>query len=859
MMLDDGAGAGAPMSTTESSSRRSDTIPSAEDLLRLLDAYTSTVIYIRRISPPRLVFLNAAYEQMWGRPRQEALDDYTAWTRSIHPDDLPHVLSRMERSWSGPEAHDMEFRLVRPDGTVRWLHNRTVIGHLDQAYAVGVAEDVTERHRSRDMLAAQHEVLESVAHGDSLKRTFDLLCAAIERLAPDTRASILLLDSDGESIRHAAAPRLPQPYIDVIDGEKIGPSAGSCGTAMHNREMVIVEDISTHPYWEAYREFALQQGLVACWSNPIFSSKGEVLGSFALYPEERRGPGADELELLDAASHLAAIALERDAHERALRDANERLEFAVRERTRELRAANQKLESEMRVRQEALDALAESEARFRTLVQSIPGVVYRCRLDANWTMLFLSEGAKTVTGYAPELFFEPARLAWSELIHPDDREMVERKVEDAIAARQPFVLEYRLVHRDQSIRWMFERGRAVFNGDEVLYLDGVILDVTRQHEMQDAIRESEQRFRRLADEAPMFVWMTDEKQHCEFCNKAWSEFTGLNQDALLGSGWLEAIHIDSRARMMKELEISGARMAPFHMECTMMRHDGEERIMLIRGAPREPVGSNQSGGFIGSAIDITDMRMAEDESRRRETELAHALRLATVGEMASAVAHELNQPLTSISNYATGAMRRLQHGEITTGDLSNVLREVDELARKGGTIIRRIRSLVQQRTPHRGDSSLVAIIQNAVRILDTEAADSQIELMLELAPGVDAAHVDDVQFEQVLVNLIRNAIEEVREASPVDRSVRIRTKSDPGGVVVVEVEDSGRGMQLNPRDVFQPFRSTKTQGMGLGLSISRSIVEAHGGALTYHPNEPQGARFRIELPPPISGEEDPQS
>ncbi len=837
---------------SSSSGRESGGAMRAEELLRLLDAHSTTVIYIRQISPPKLVFVNAAYETTWGQPRQEVLDDYAAWTRSIHPADRARILAQMQRSWSGPEAHDFEFRIIRPDGQVRWLRNRTVIGELDQLYAVGVAEDVTESHRSREMLAAQHEVLESIANGDPLLETLELLCNVIERLAPDTRASILKLDTDGKTMRHAAAPNLPPTYTDAVDGMEIGPEVGSCGTAMYRGEMVIVEDISTHPYWAFVAEFSLENGVVACWSNPIKGSSENILGSFALYPADRRAPSPDEFELLDTASHLAAIAIERDLHISALQAAKEKLEDAVRSRTRELRTTNDRLENEMHERQVAIEALAESESRFRTLVQSVPGVVYRCKLDEDWTMLFMSEGAKAVSGYSAEEFLAAPPRSWGQLIHPDDRAMVERIVEDSISVRQSFVAEYRIVHKDSSIRWMFERGRAVFDGDEVLYLDGVILDVTPQRQMQEAVRESELRFRRLADEAPMLVWMTNDQRKCEFCNRAWVNFTGRDMEDLLGDGWLDTIHTACREPLTTRLQASAAKSEPLQMECTMTRFDGEERIMLVRGTPRESMNHDHFGGFIGTAVDITELRAVEEESRRRETEVAHALRLATVGEMASAVAHELNQPLTSISNYATGALRRLQHGEITTGDLLKVLKEVDELARKGGKIIRRVRSLVQQRTPQRGATSLVPIIDSAIQMLASDAADARAKLELQLASGVDAALVDAVQFEQVLVNLIRNAIDEVRDANPANRTIQIRTESVPQGGVAVEVIDHGRGMQLEKDDVFQPFRTTKSQGMGLGLSISRSIVEAHGGELSYHKGEPSGSRFRIELPPPVA-------
>ena len=824
---------------------------SADDLLQLLDSRTPSIIYVRQIGEkPRVVYINEAYERAAGRPRQVILDDFSAWVSSIHPEDRVALLDSLEHVWESGEPHDVTFRIIRPDGAVRWIRNRTLIGEVNGvSYAVGVADDVTESRRSREMLTAQHRVLESIAHGEPLGVTLRLLCEVIESLAPDTRASILTLDDDRKTMRHAAGPNLPDDYISAVDGLEIGPNVGSCGAAMCSGELVVVENVDVHPNLAPIRDFSREQGIKACWSNPVFASNGSVLGSFALYPDARRGPTGEELELLDTASHLAAIALERDQHERALRRANEMLEAAVRSRTTELRKTNSQLEDEMRERQAATNALAESELRFRSIVQSVPGAVYRCKLDADWTMIFLSEGVEALTGYPADDFIDSKRRTWAEIIHPDDRVKTERIVEDAITARKPFALDYRVLHRDGSIRWVFERGRAVWRGDEIECLDGAILDITLQHEMQDAIRESEQRFRRLADEAPILVWMTDQDQNCEFCNRAWLEFTGRDITSELGGGWLERLDEQQERRILKQLQFEGT-PAPFQMEVTMRRHDGAQRVMLVHGSPRfaADATSDGAGGFIGTAVDITEMREVEEAARRRETELAHALRLATVGEMATAIAHELNQPLTSISNYATGAMRRLQHGEITTGDLSSVLREVDELARRGGQIIRRVRSLVQQRTPRRGETNPVEIIEHAIKMLSADIEEANATVKLTLKSESESALVDAVEFEQVMVNLLRNALDEIRLVEPNRRTIEIQYSLTPDHTIAIDVIDQGRGLQLDASDVFEPFRTTKLQGMGLGLAISRSIVEAHGGDLTYHHEEPTGSRFRITLP-----------
>ncbi|HEX3344603.1 MAG TPA: GAF domain-containing protein [Polyangiaceae bacterium] len=176
---------------------------------------------------------------------------------------------------------------------------------------VGLAvEDVTEATRARRLKDAEHHVLERIASGAALNGILESLVLAIEDYSPPTLGSILLLDADGVHVRHGAAPHLPATYTQAIDGRAIGPRAGSCGTAAFERRPVYVEDIETDPLWADYRELARAHGLRACWSTPIFSNEGTVLGTFALYYREPRAPTAEDLALIDRATHLAGIAIE---------------------------------------------------------------------------------------------------------------------------------------------------------------------------------------------------------------------------------------------------------------------------------------------------------------------------------------------------------------------------------------------------------------------------------------------------------------------------------------------------------------------------------------------------------------------
>lgn len=788
-------------------------------LVEALFEQSSLVLFVARVDTWEMVHVSAGFEAIWGRPREVAFSHPGVWTEFVHEGDRDRVRETCAKIIRDVEPFEFEYRVVRPDGSIRHIRDRLLAGSRELGFIVGLAEDVTDRKRAESFIRAQRSCLERIARGDDAEACLMHLARSVEGLLDRTRASILLLDPASGTVRHIAAPTLPAGYIAAIDGSEIGPSVGSCGTAMHRGERVVVEDVTVDPLWESFRDLAREHGVVACWSQPILASDGRVLGSFALYPSACRRPTQEEIDILETAANLAAIAFERAEVTRALED-------RVAERTRELH---------------------ESESRFRSIVSSVPGVVYRCEMDPQWTMRFISEGVERLTGHSLEEFFEPNGTTWASLIHPADRAMVEQTVAAAVSRDEPFVIEYRLRHRDGRVRWMFEQGRAVRNGDgRVLYLEGVILDATDQHEAADALRESEHRFRVLADDAPMLVWMTGADGRCEFCNRAWREFAGRPIDALLGEGWLECFGAEDRARLVERLRSSEA--AAFELECPMIDALGRPRIFLVRGGPRFLAGVGSFEGYVGTALDITGLRATQEAARRHDAELAHRLRLASVGEMASALAHELNQPLAAISNFATGAARRLAVGEIESADVARVLHEIEGLAQRGGTLVHRVRDLVRARTPRGGRVAPGDAVRTAWRMLEADARRAGVRVRIEDRCERVCAAIDTLQLEQVVLNLLRNAIEELSECPPDRRDAAVLIEPGEAGRARIEVVDTGRGVRLDPGELFEPFRTRKPAGVGLGLSISRSIVESYGGRLDWRPNSPAGSCFIIDIP-----------
>jgi hypothetical protein len=255
------------------------------------------------------------------RPRFEA------FFKRIHPDDQPRVAKTLERAKSERAEFELDNRVVYPGGETRDVH---VIGHPvltpsgDLVEFVGTMMDVTERRRAEALREGESRILEMIARDAPLKEILEKLVLVVEAQFAGLLCSVLLLDEDGRHARHGAAPSLPKPYSEAIDGLCIGPKAGSCGTAMYRREPVVVTDILQDPLWELYRGTAEPYGLRACWSTPILAHSGKALGSFAMYYREPRSPNQSETRVLELATHLAGIAIER----KRAREERERLREA---------------------------------------------------------------------------------------------------------------------------------------------------------------------------------------------------------------------------------------------------------------------------------------------------------------------------------------------------------------------------------------------------------------------------------------------------------------------------------------------------------------------------------------------------
>jgi PAS domain S-box-containing protein len=387
------------------------------------------------------LYVNEAWCEMAGMTPEQAMG--MGWVEAIHADDRERVSQEWIRATkSGAEFHT-NYRMQSLSGKVIRVHD-TAVALRDRDGEItgflGSVTDVTQRRRVEVRTEGERAVLELLASAAPLSEILDRLARSYEEVFPGMLCSVLLLDDEGRHLRHGAAPSLPREFCEAVNGIEIGPSVGSCGTAAFTQKTTLTEDIATDPRWDGFQELASRHDLKACWSVPVKSSRGHVLGTLAVYSRITGAPNQDELAEIERGAHFAGLALERHDLLRSLRESQERLE---------------------------------------TLVSNLPGMAYRCRKDGVWKMTYVSEGCEAITGYRREELEENRVIPYSQLMHEEDRHEHLKRCRTMIDDHRSYQGDYRLIDRHGRERWIHESASGVYDDDgNVLFVDGFIQDIT---------------------------------------------------------------------------------------------------------------------------------------------------------------------------------------------------------------------------------------------------------------------------------------------------------------------------------------------------------------------------------------------
>jgi two-component system sensor histidine kinase DctS len=373
--------------------------------------------------------------------------------------------------------------------------------------------------------------------------------------------------------------------------------------------------------------------------------------------------------------------------------------------------------------------------------------------------------------------------------------------------------------------------------------------VRRRLATEGALREEHAFRKAMEDSLHTGMRAVDLEGRIVYVNPAFCRMVGYAEGELLGSRaplpyWPPEDREAIGAALRRAREEG---MPPTGLEMRLVRRGGEYFDALVYEAPLIDAEGRQTG-WMGSVLDTTERKRARERLRQQEEKLAATARLVTMGEMASTIAHELNQPLSAIASYTTGCLNVLEREEVPREELREALRKAAQQAQRAGRIIRRVYDYVRKSEPTRLPVRLGAVVEEAVGFAEAEARKRGVRVQVRLAPADPELQGDPVLLQQVVLNLLRNAMDAMAATPPERREIQVVTAVE-AGQVTVSIGDRGCGIPPEVRDhLFEPFFTTKAEGMGMGLNICRSIMELHGGRLWAEENPGGGTRFAFSVP-----------
>ena len=373
----------------------------------------------------------------------------------------------------------------------------------------------------------------------------------------------------------------------------------------------------------------------------------------------------------------------------------------------------------------------------------------------------------------------------------------------------------------------------------------LVATLTEQRQsIERSLQESEERFRTMANSAPVLLWMSGPDKLCTFFNQGWLAFTGRTMEQEMGNGWTQGVHPDDLNSCMEIYCSAFDAREPFEMEYRLRRHDGEYRWIYDAGAPRTAP-NGEFLGYIGSALDITDRKGAEESNRA----LAHVQRLAIIGELTAAIAHELKQPLSAIMSNADAAGTLLDTANPPLGEIREIVSDIRRADLRADQVLGHLRDFLRKRETLMGALDLNDAITDVLPLVVGDARKRRIQIRTEFANDLPPVFGSPTQLQQVMINLIVNGMDAMANTPEAKRELVVRTTKPNGDArVEVSVSDHGSGIATGsmPR-LFESFFTTRAEGMGLGLSIARSIVETHGGRIWADNNPDGGATFHFTV------------
>ncbi|MFP6626362.1 MAG: PAS domain S-box protein [Deltaproteobacteria bacterium] len=854
--------------------------PAMMGMAEVMSAFDNFPLHMALLGPDlKPVKVHRALAQMLGYDENRILGDKAQ--DIVHPDDIGRVTAEVGRLLSGEaDAVNFEIRNVIPSGQLRWMKvsivaNRDADGVAN--YFVSQGEDITERKIAELQVQNRAEfeqlITELSTHfielrlndidggvNDALKR--------LGRFVEADGAFLLQLDSNGlqftatHSWSEEDGVDLAEHFRDVsiIDVPVI---ADKLIVQAEPFLCTSLDDLPEHADNE--RRILSAFGLKSLALCPLIEG-GQVVGAIGFSGRKEEKPwGQDTLSLLAIASEMFANALGRwRSDERARR----RAEFGSTLGVMAADFINLSPEAVDNGIHRALAKVGEFIGVDGCFFLEIGHEAVDFELTYYWSNPASPSLREDFSGFAV------SRLPWlayqvlqgGEPVSIDDvAQMPEGAEADREALEEKGVKSFVVVPTGvrsgitgivgmvstQAIR-IWDEKRSL-NGDiAVLRVIGeMFMNALERKHVDVALRESEARFREVVENISECFWVvTSDFSRFLYASPAYEEISGLPIEGIYKnfSAFLEIIHSEDLPLIMDVLSRSDSIREPLEFSCRILRGGTELRWIRVRIVP--VVGDDgEVDKLAGTVEDITVQKQSEQEARRHHDNLAHAQRLNTVGQMAVELAHEINQPLSAIVSFASGCQRLIRGGKVDEATLVTALDSISAQALRGAAIVKRLRGFVQREEPHLEGVDINDLVTESAGFIEAEVRGRRINVSFDLDPAIPTVLADSVQVEQVVLNLMRNGLDAIESQPRGGGELIVRTARKGIDVVEVRVIDSGPGLgDADSEKIFDAFYTTKGGGLGMGLSISRSIIEAHGGRLWAESNSEAGMTFTFSLP-----------
>jgi signal transduction histidine kinase len=716
---------------------------------------------------------------------------------------------------------------------------------LDDPTNERLVAEIAERMRIEEQLRAANRTLRTINRcNEALVRAveeMDLVQAICRILVEDGGMRMAWVgyreENAARTIRRVAHAGFDDGYLESIDvGWADAPlGQGPTGIAIRTCKLSWTDDIAHDPHFQHWRHEALTRGYRSTLALPL-TSDGIAFGALTLY--------ADLPHAFDEQMRLHFTELAND------------LAYGV--TAIRIRADRARVEAQLR----RIDAYLEEGQRL-THTGSWAWNVAR-RENVYW-----SPEHYRIFGLDPVRDAQSFETALQRIL-PEDRVNFIQILDTAIREKKDFDVHWRIPLPDGSLRYLHSVGHPVIdkNGEAVEFV-GTLVDVTEQHLARVALERENAERRRAEEELRRSEAFLAEGQRISRTGSwAWNVATGdmswsaehfrifgLDQDATTSSfeAFVDRIHPEDRPAFEEMVEKAVRDGGNFEHDFRIVTPDGVTKFVHCVG--HSAFNGAENGEFIGTVMDITERRLGEEALRSAVADLERASRLSTMGQLTASIAHEINQPLAAIVTNANACLLWLEAQRLNLEEARLAATRIVRNGHRAGDIVKSVRALTRKSAPEMIPLDVNAVIREVIVLMRAEFSRHGVRVETSLRPDLDFVVGDRVQLQQVVLNLIMNGIEAMADSMQPPRRLGIRSANDESGAVLVAVDDSGPGLDEARADrLFEAFFTTKPEGMGMGLSICRSIVDAHGGRLWASPNSPNGAVFQFTLPAAVGGE-----